>query len=304
MAEGDEGQQLRDPIGELTEVLRGLLQDRQEVPGPAAEARFQVKAPTFDGEGDVEQFITQFTDVARVSGWPAEIMLLQLRESLKEKAKGCAMGADVDTVIASLRARFGMTPREARTRLQGLKREARTTLDEHAGQVERLIQVAYAELPAAYRATMAFDAFCTSLNNLGLQKYLSARQVATIEGAIEARSEYFQITNPMGMAPHTSHQVGTEHQPEEEEWSDKQREVTTSSTGGQPNELTALAKVLDGMMDRLERLEKRSQPTSRPVDKKYKEGCRRCGQEGHWKRDCPQGKKGDASGALNIQGPR
>ena len=90
--------------------------------------------------------------------------------------------------------------------------------------------------------------------------------MTTIEEAIEAGSEYFQIANPMGIVPHTSHQVDTVNKPKGEEQSDKQEKVSTSPTGRQPNELTALVKVLDEMINRLKRLE-RYQPTNKPEDR-------------------------------------
>ena len=51
----------------LTGVLEALLLVSQEDP----RVNTQFEAPEFDGSGDVEYFVKQFTEVAEANQWPA-----------------------------------------------------------------------------------------------------------------------------------------------------------------------------------------------------------------------------------------
>jgi len=78
-----------------------------------------------------------------------------------------------------------------RVQLQGLRRNPKTTLREHATVVERLAQAAYGDLPANSRQSLALDAFLQSINNLGLKKNLLAAEVENMEGALKLGNAYF-----------------------------------------------------------------------------------------------------------------
>jgi len=77
--------------------------------------------------------------------------------------------------------------------LQGLKRNPKTTLREHATVVERLAQVAYGDLPANGRQSLTLDAFLQSINNLGLKQHLLVAEVVTMERALRLGNAYFQV---------------------------------------------------------------------------------------------------------------
>ena len=64
-----------------------------------ARPAVKVVPPTFDGTGDVKLFIRHFTDVATASKWQDEIALLQLRNSLRDKAVDCGRAADFPAVV-------------------------------------------------------------------------------------------------------------------------------------------------------------------------------------------------------------
>ena len=64
--------------------------------------RVKVVPPTFDGSGNVELFIRHFSDVAEASGWAADISLLQLRNSLRNKAVDCGRAVDYAAVLSRL----------------------------------------------------------------------------------------------------------------------------------------------------------------------------------------------------------
>ena len=101
----------------LTEGLERLA-GRPMLPAPAP----QFKAPQYNGQGDVEYFISRFEDISVANGWRDAAALLHLREALKENAKGCGRAPFVLAVYAAPRARFRLSPREARSRLSNAER--------------------------------------------------------------------------------------------------------------------------------------------------------------------------------------
>ena len=126
-------------------------------------------APIFTGKGDVELFIRQFTDVPAANDWSNVATLLHLRKALEKEAGECSRGGDMRDIFTSLRARYGMTAREARAKLAGLRRDSKTTLQEHSAEVEKLVGIAYAEYPGELRRTMSMDTFASTIGNGYLQ---------------------------------------------------------------------------------------------------------------------------------------
>jgi len=161
--------------------------------GPALPMdRYHLRAPIFSGEEDVEQLITEFSDVAAICRWPARVTLIQLRLCLTGPGKPYEIGQDVGDIFEALRARFGLTAWDTRVQLQGLRRNPKTTLREHATVVERLAQVAYGDLPANGRQSLALYAFLQSINHLGMKQHLLVAEVETMERALRLGNAYFQ----------------------------------------------------------------------------------------------------------------
>ena len=107
----------------LAEVLERLANR------PMMQAPPQFKAPQH-----IEYFISRFEEVAETNGWRPTATLLHLRDSLRDSAEDCGRAATVQAVYAALRARFGLTPREARSRRSILKKDYRTSLQEQCGR--------------------------------------------------------------------------------------------------------------------------------------------------------------------------
>jgi len=104
--------------------------------------------------------------VAEVTQWPPRVVLLKLRMSLAEKAKPYGLGSDVGGIFAALRTRFSFSPIDAQVRLQGLRRDPRSSLQEHAATVNKLAQIAYSDLSPINREQYSFDAFVQFTNDL------------------------------------------------------------------------------------------------------------------------------------------
>jgi len=156
--------------------------------------RYCLKAPTFTGSEDVEQFRQEFREVMEIAQWPHRVALIQLRRALTEQAKPYGVGTDVNGILAALRARFGISAVDARTKLQRLCRAPRTSLQEHAATVKKLAQIAYGDLPAQHQERYTYDAFVQSLNDLGLHHQLRAKGITRIEDALKAGEAYLLAT--------------------------------------------------------------------------------------------------------------
>ena len=156
---GDQ-EQIPGGLRRLTDVLERLFLQQHEILPVTPVQREVFKAPDFDDKSDVENFIQQFEDEMIFNDWSAGSALLHLRERLKGQAKDCVQEQSVRVIYGILKARFGMTTKEAQTKLAGLRRTCRTTLQEHAMEVERLTNIAYLDLLDYTRQEMAVDTFC------------------------------------------------------------------------------------------------------------------------------------------------
>ena len=90
--------------------------------------------------------------------------LLHIRTHLKDYARECGCYATLKEVFEALRAKYGLTVREPRTRVTSLKRDARLSLTDHATEVKKLVEAPYADLPQTHRQEMILDMFCNFLN--------------------------------------------------------------------------------------------------------------------------------------------
>jgi len=158
--------------------------------------RYRLQPLNFGGEGEVEQFIREFEDVATIAEWPVRVRILQLRACLTGRAKSFALGPDETHIMRALRARFGLTAEEAADRLQVMRRDRRTSLEDHANEVERLAQAAFGHTTGNDWKRLIYNAFFRSVNHPDLQRYWLAAKVSSIEEALEMGKAYFQVEEP------------------------------------------------------------------------------------------------------------
>ena len=182
---------------ELIQELRRDRQDRQMPqlpvqPGPQPNQVF--KPPEYNGVGSIEIFIRQFMDVAEANNWDERTTVLHLRRALKEEARDC--GGTLETIaeiFTALRARFGISAREARVRLNGSRKEANTPLQAHANKIKELVSIAYPAIPREVQEQMTLDQFVNTLNQPRLQEHLLAIRPDTLTEAITAGNEFLQV---------------------------------------------------------------------------------------------------------------
>lgn len=283
-------------LGRLSELLERMW-TRQTRPEP-------FKAPQFDGKGEVTYFIQQFEDVANANRWEPVAALLHLRESLKGIAQEYGKAATVDGVFESLRARFGLTAREARTKLGALKRGYKVTLQEHAAEVDKLVEIAYADLPG-HRAAMTMELFQSTIGNAFLQRHLLAVNPQTLADAVRARNEYLKIQpGQFGTNAHDVDLPELGHEAPELGHVSNIAMVTND-----PFEM--LNKTLQRLVKEVEELKKgannRQINLAEPVHDKRSTVCWGCQLEGHVRSACPTKpwqKKQEISQQGNGYGPQ
>jgi len=129
--------------------------------------------------------------------------------ALMDKAKPYGVGPDINGIFASVRARFGISAIDAWARLQRLRRDPHTPLQEHAATVMRLAQIAYRNRSQANCERYTYDAFVQSINDLGLHQQVLARRVTTVEGAL-VEGEAYLLASHMHRNRGTSRQVHME----------------------------------------------------------------------------------------------
>jgi len=130
--------------------------------------RYRLKPLIFGGDSDVEQFICKFEDVATIAEWSAPVRVLQLRACLTGLAKSFALAPDEAYILRAFWTRFGLTAQEVADKLQGLRRDRRTLLEDHANTVQRLAQTAFSQVKGDEKRRLVYNAFFRSINNLGL----------------------------------------------------------------------------------------------------------------------------------------
>lgn len=97
---------------------------------------------------------------------------------------------------------FGVTGREATTRLTSLRKNSATSLAEHVAEV-KLVNMAYPDVPVVHRRRMGLDRFHITLGSAYFQRHLLAVPPDTVEATVRAGNEFLQVK----MNPSTHGQV-------------------------------------------------------------------------------------------------
>lgn len=280
-------------IDQLADLFNRVLQQQ-----PAHQApRDRFKPPRYNGTGDVELFIQQFTDVCRANDWDEATSFLQLRTSLEQSAADCGRGITFGAVLENLRARFGLTVRQARDRLVNIRREANQSVHALGMEVTRLTALAYPQIAAAERVVLAVETFKRALDNRALNRHLLAIQVASVDDVARAAEEFFQVGG-FNSAPRPRHHIAAMDLEEPEM-------VTAVATVNpvleqliqavkQNTEL--ISKMLAGRQASLVRNDDRRSSNQRYAPSQHQWGrasdqdraCFNCGDPSHFKRNCPK----------------
>ena len=237
--------------------------------------RESYRAPTFMGEGDVELFLRQFDDVAAANGWSDAQQTLHLRAQLSGPAQSCGRELNKVEIVEDLRARFGLTSRQAKDRLSSLKRGARQSLHDLCSDITRLVGLGYPTLPRVDQDAMTLDYFLRAVDSKPLQRHMLAIRPETPREAVVAAEEFFgydrlDYTSPRAM-PVDIEGTTTE---------DQLQQTLVSFTSILKNQSALLTKLVQSLGD--------GRPMSREApSNSRKVECFECGGP-HYKRSCPR----------------
>ena len=300
---------------ELEELSSTLTGNQTSTPGPAelasAEALVQAlrllglpnkelfRPPTFMGEGDVELFVKQFDDVAEANGWTEVQQTLHLRTQLQGAAQNCGRGSSKAEIVGDLRARFGLTCRQAKDRLRTLRRGQGQSLHALCTEIARLVELGFPILPRPDQDAMVLDYFMQAVENKALQRHMLTVKPGTPMEAVQAAEEFFTAG---GSERTFSSQRAMPVEADYEVVAMAREDQLHKSLAGFSQLLEGQTALLTKLLDRLE--------DRRPVSTPAQTGtgrvrCYECGGP-HFKRHCTQesarqGSNGRANGSGTNQ---
>lgn len=260
----------------MEELLRRLANSSTE--------KNKFKAPKFGGDSDAELFISNFQDVADANNWSPRDTTLHLRACLEGPAVECGRGQTPDEIITSLRGRYGLTSRQARDKLDQIKRASKQNLHDYGNEITKLVKIAYPDQDQAFCTRTAIEKFQKGLNNTQLQQHMLTIPHPTMAEAIRVADEYLQIETKA-----TVNVVKTE----------VESEMTPSPA--QPDKMDLLLKAIEGLIA--------AQTTmltnvNKPIDRatpRVLGPCYHCGIRGHLKKECRKLKAEQEAAATTNQ---
>jgi len=128
--EGEEGENLT--MESLVTALREVSRAGQALP----RDRYNLRPPIFRREGDIEQFIRKFEEVATLAKWPAQVCLLQLQTCPSGQAKSYALEPGVRHIFQALKSHLGMIASAATDCLRTIRRDKKTSIQDPANAIE------------------------------------------------------------------------------------------------------------------------------------------------------------------------
>jgi hypothetical protein len=280
-------------LGRLADMIAELIHQRPVAAAPVPVIR-DFKLPKYDGKSDVELFIEQFTVIGRTNQWQDAGALLHLKEALVDDARDCSRGATIEAVLDTLRLRFGVSRREARTKLSSIKKDNTTSLQEHSVELQRLVEIAYPDYTIRQKAEMALDTFTTTLGHVRLQQHMLAVDPVDLATAVKAGNSYLQLQAT------TSHSRSRAHvlQSLEEDNSDGEENAVSSNdqtvnviatpVTSFETALLEMMKMLNVIAGKLDKPKGVYKKPWRPATPQMKGAliCWGCGEVGHVKTRC------------------
>ena len=279
-----------DEMLQALETIEKLAGQKQTSQKP------RVRPSTYDGKASWEDYLAQFELVAEINGWNNSEKAIHLAVSLGDKARttlgdlSAAERKDFKALTSTLSSRFGTENRTElfRMTLKTRSRKRDESLPELAQAIRRLTRLAYPDVPAETRGTMAQDFFVDALRDSDARwKLRQARPKSLDEAltlAVELEAFRAAERDRTGPGAKTAHAYPEEPQ-----------EACRQST-------LDLQKEIEDLKAHVMRL---SSGRGRPD-----RSCWNCGRMGHFRHQCPEGQSQRAdqtnqpAGNANLPGSR
>ena len=267
-------------VTQFTNVVKEIKEGSSS---PATlSSRRELRPPRFDGQSDVHLFLKQFADVHKLNNWEDEVAVVQLRSCLDKAAKECGRAETLSGVIDRLLSMYGLSSSEARERLHNLKRDPGESYVSLGNRVERLARLAYGDLGSKTEMQLALKHFDRALTDVSLRQHLLVLRPRNLEEAVRAAQQFTLVDRPRGRdanvrvvqggsAPAPSPSIG----------------VTESHSILPGAKVEALLESMTSQLQSLSTRLSAVERSSTPAQKVSKQGCFKCGDLSHFKRNCP-----------------
>ena len=153
---------------------------------------------TFNGTGDLEDFLAHFDQVARYNKWNEQDKGGNLALSLTEAAEQVWVDSDMighdisyDELVNLLRARFQPKGQEElfRSKFHKRRRQANESHADFGHAIKRLVRRAYPTFQASIRETLAMEHFMTE-QNIEMRRYLRPLKLKSLDSMIQHAREF------------------------------------------------------------------------------------------------------------------
>ena len=231
----------------------------------------------YAGDGNWDEWLDHFGNVAAVNKWTPEQKLLWLKVRLTGRAQRAfkqlseAAQGDYEEAVKVLRERFEPESKRAlyvaefHTRAKS-KSEGWADFGE---ELRVLADRAFPTLSTDARQLLALQQYLGQIDNPQIAFAVKQRHPTTVEAAVSATLELESYLLPKQRVARVE-------------------EASVDRVGGRPD---ALLETMSAILERLERLETQSSATRRDCQPQSRDPsapvvCHKCGKEGHYARGC------------------
>jgi hypothetical protein len=148
----------------------------------------KIKPQLFDGNIDIDEYLTQFNIVAEINGWNNHEKALYLASSLSGVARSLLseleneQRTNYDTLVRALFNRFGSINRAEifRSKLKSRYQEKGETLPELAQNIRKLTRLAYPSASTEVVEILAIEQFTEAINDSDIRLRLREQGLKTM----------------------------------------------------------------------------------------------------------------------------
>ena len=192
-----------------------------------------------------------------------------MREGLRGAAVDCGRSRALSDMFDSLRERFGVSPREARSHLEKVRWDDRRSVRDQAEEIKKWIGLGYPEMTDSTQEELAVERLIRATTNVDLRRHWLARYPETIEAAIREAKQLAELGTTESAKPTV-----------------KQIEAPSSTMMDRMQ--TEVGQLKEMVMALSQTIQKGQLPRRKMLTDLE---CWHCGRKGHLRRNCPIAKR-------------